>query len=227
MSGDGPRTKVRLKDARAHTASSQRWLNRQLNDPYVQRAKSMGYRARSVFKLEEIDQRFDLIKRGRIVVDLGAAPGSWSQYAAKKGARVVAVDLQPMAPIAGVTIIEGDFLNDATERALVEALDGLDKVDLVLSDMAASSTGRKLVDRLRAEQLGEAVLVFADAHLGEGGSVLIKLVRGAEAAMQQHAKLFFRSVRILRPDATRSDSSECFLLGLGRLPLEHHKASDA
>ncbi|HEX2525532.1 MAG TPA: RlmE family RNA methyltransferase [Geminicoccus sp.] len=226
MSGDGPRTKVRLKDARAHTASSQRWLSRQLNDPYVQRAKSMGYRARSVFKLEEIDERFGLIKRGRIVVDLGAAPGSWSQYAVKKGARVVAVDLQPMDPIAGVTIIEGDFLEAETEQALVQVLEGQDRVDLVLSDMAASSTGRKLVDRLRAEQLGEAVLTFAEAHVGQGGAVLIKLVRGAEAVLQQQAKTIFRSVRILRPEATRSDSSECFLLALDRLPAEGTPAQE-
>ena len=119
MTSDGSRTKVKLKDARAHPASSQRWLNRQLNDPFVQRAKSMGYRARSVFKLEEIEKRFSLIRRGKTVVDLGAAPGSWSQYAVKKGARVIAVDLIPMDPIAGVTMIEGDFLSAATEQAVV------------------------------------------------------------------------------------------------------------
>lgn len=216
MTTDGPRTRVKLKDARAHSSSSQRWLSRQLNDPYVQRAKSMGFRARSVFKLEEIDQRFSLIKRGSTVADLGAAPGSWSQYAAKRGARVVAVDLQPMTAITGVTIIEGDFLSEETERALSEAVGP--KVDLVLSDMAASSTGTKLVDRLRAEQLGEAVLSFADTHVVAGGAVLIKLVRGAEAPLQQHAKKLFKSVRIIRPGATRSASSECFLLGLERLP---------
>lgn len=216
MSSDGSRTRVRLKDARAHSSSSQRWLNRQLNDPYVKRAKALGYRARSVFKLEEIEKRFGLIRPGQVVVDLGAAPGSWSQYAVKKGATVVAVDLQPMEPIPGVKIIEGDFLSEETERALSESVGA--RVDLVLSDMAASSTGRKLVDRLRAEQLGEAVLVFADIHVVPGGSVLIKLVRGAEAVLQKQAKDIFRSVRIIRPDATRSDSSECFLLGLERLP---------
>ncbi|WP_159716251.1 RlmE family RNA methyltransferase [Geminicoccus flavidas] len=216
MSDSNSRTRVRLRDARAHSASSQRWLTRQLNDPFVQRAKALGYRARSVFKLEEIDRRFGLIRPGTVVADLGAAPGSWSQYAANKQARVVAVDLQPIAPIAGVTIIEGDFLSEATEAALAAAVGS--GVDLVLSDMAASSTGRRLVDRLRAEQLGEAVLEFCAAHLNEGGSVLIKLVRGAEATLQQRAKTMFRSVRILRPDATRSDSSECFLLGLDRRP---------
>jgi 23S rRNA (uridine2552-2'-O)-methyltransferase len=216
MSGGNSRTRVRLRDARAHSASSQRWLTRQLNDPFVQRAKAQGYRARSVFKLEEIDRRFGLIRAGMVVADLGAAPGSWSQYAANKQSRVVAVDLQPIAPIAGVTIIEGDFLAEATEAALAAAVGS--GVDLVLSDMAASSTGRRLVDRLRAEQLGEAVLEFCETHLAEGGSVLIKLVRGAEATLQQRAKTMFRSVRILRPDATRSDSSECFLLGLDRRP---------
>jgi 23S rRNA (uridine2552-2'-O)-methyltransferase len=225
MSGGNSRTRVRLRDARAHSASSQRWLTRQLNDPFVQRAKAQGYRARSVFKLEEIDRRFGLIRPGMVVVDLGAAPGSWSQYAAHKQARVVAVDLQPIAPIAGVTIIEGDFLAEATEAALAAAVGP--GVDLVLSDMAASSTGRRLVDRLRAEQLGEAVLEFCEAHLNEGGSVLIKLVRGAEATLQQRAKTVFRSVRILRPDATRSDSSECFLLGLDRRqPAAPEEATD-
>ena len=216
MNPQGPRTRVKLTDARAHSASSQRWLNRQLNDPYVRRARAEGFRARSVFKLAEIDERFDLIERGQTVVDLGAAPGSWSQYATRKNARVVAVDLQPMDPIAGVTIIEGDFLADPIAAALSAAAG--EAVDLVLSDMAASSTGRRLVDRLRAEQLGEAVLSFAEAHVRTGGAVLIKLVRGAEAVLQRQAKHTFKSVRIVRPQATRSESSETFLLGLDRLP---------
>ena len=215
MSAEGSRSRVRLKDARAHTSSSQRWLSRQLNDPYVQRARAAGFRARSVFKLEEIDQRFGLVAPGRLVVDLGSAPGSWSQYAAKKGARVIAVDLQAIDPIPGVTFIEGDFLDQDVEQELVAAAGG--GVDLVLSDMAASSTGRKLVDRLRAEQLGEAVLAFAELHVRAGGAVLIKLVRGAEAVLQRQAKRIFKSVRIVRPQATRSDSSETFLLGLERL----------
>lgn len=216
MTGDGRgRERVKLKNARAHTASSQRWLSRQLNDPLVKRAKDLGYRARSVFKLEEMDERFQLLARGRRVVDLGAAPGSWSQYAAKKGCRIVAVDLLEMAPIAGVEIIQGDFLSDEVEQALKTAIGG--KVDVVLSDMAASATGRKLVDRLRAEQLGEATLAFAEQHLEPGGSALLKLVRGAEAVLQARAKEIFRSVRLLRPDATRSESSEVYLLGLDRL----------
>ena len=205
--------KSRLKRAKKRTSSSTRWLQRQLNDPYVQEAKRAGYRARSVFKLEEIDARFALIEKGEAVVDLGAAPGSWSQYAAKKGARVVALDLLPMDPIQGVEILEGDFLEPASQHALIARLGG--KVRAVLSDMAPDATGRRLVDRLKAEAVGEAVVGFAAAVLEDDGKLLIKLVKGAETAVMDLARPQFTKLRLLRPKATRSESSETYLLATG------------
>lgn len=205
--------KTRLKRAKRRTSSSTRWLQRQLNDPYVQEAKRAGYRARSVFKLEEIDARFALIEKGAVVVDLGAAPGSWSQYAAKRGARVLALDLLPMAPLEGVEIVTGDFLEPALQEALLARLGG--KVTTVLSDIAPDATGRRLVDRLRAEAVGEAVVGFACTVLEDGGKLLIKLVKGAETAVMDLARPHFARLRLLRPKATRSDSSETYLLATG------------
>ena len=205
--------KTRLKRSKKRKSSSTRWLQRQLNDPYVQEAKRAGYRARSVFKLEEIDARFALIDKGAPVVDLGAAPGSWSQYAAQQGARVVALDLLPMDPIQGVEILEGDFLEPATQAALTARLGG--KVATVLSDIAPDATGRRLVDRLKAEAVGEAVVGFACAVLDNDGKLLIKLVKGAETAVMDMARAHFAKLRLLRPKATRSDSSETYLLATG------------
>jgi 23S rRNA (uridine2552-2'-O)-methyltransferase len=210
------RTPVRT--AKGRPLASTRWLQRQLNDPYVARAKREGYRARSVYKLAEIDTRFHLLGPARRVVDLGAAPGSWSQYAAQRGCRVVAVDLLPITPIGEVQIIQGDFLDPDVQKEIIRRLDG--PADLVLSDMAASATGRRAVDRLRAEALGEAVLAFAGAVLAPGGACLVKLVRGAEARLQATARPLFRSTRLLRPAATRSDSSEIFLLAGDRRPRD-------
>lgn len=204
---------ARLKTARGRTVSSQRWLTRQLNDPLVQRARQEGWRARSVFKLQELDQRFDLLKRGARVLDLGAAPGSWSQYAAKRGCRVVAVDLQPVEPIAGVELVTGDFLDPAVQADLRQRLGG--PADLVLSDMAAPATGQRAVDRLRAEGLGEAVLEFAAEALAPDGAVALKLVKGSEAVLMRRAQVRFASARVVRPKATRAESSEVFLVARG------------
>ncbi|MFW5835217.1 MAG: RlmE family RNA methyltransferase, partial [Pseudomonadota bacterium] len=145
--------KQRVRTARGRTLSSTRWLERQLNDPYVHKAKAEGYRARSAYKLLEIDAKHHLLRPGRRVVDLGAAPGSWSQVCARKGLAVVALDLQPIDPLAGVTTLEGDFRETAALERLHAALQG--PVDLVLSDMAAFATGQRLVDRLKAEELAE------------------------------------------------------------------------
>jgi 23S rRNA (uridine2552-2'-O)-methyltransferase len=205
--------KTRVKRAKGRRSSSTRWLQRQLNDPYVQEAKRSGYRARSVFKLEEIDARFQLIRKGEPVVDLGAAPGSWSQYAAEKGARVLALDLLPMDPIPGVEILKGDFFAVATQEALLAQLGG--KVRTVLSDIAPDATGRRLVDRLRAEAVGEAVVGFACAVLAPEGQLLIKLVKGAETAVMDIARPHFSKLRLIRPKATRSESSETYLLASG------------
>lgn len=209
MSGNRP-LKERVKTAKGRSVSSTRWLERQLNDPYVHQAKAAGWRARSVFKLEELDRRFDLLHRGDRVLDLGAAPGSWSQYAAKKGCRVVAVDLLAIEPIAGVTFVQGDFLQPEVQRQLAELMGG--PADIVLSDMAASATGQRAVDRLRAEGLGELVLDFAAELLKPGGHCALKLVKGAEATLTAKAQALFATARVVRPKATRSDSSEVFLV---------------
>ena len=216
MSEGSRRLKERARAVRGRSASSQAWLNRQLNDPFVHRARSEGYRARSVYKLKEIDERFGLLRRGAKVLDLGAAPGSWSQYAARKSCRVVAVDLLPLDPVAGVEALEGDFLDPAVQARLREELDG--SADLILSDMAAAATGQRTVDRLRAEGLGEAVLEFAATVLRPGGDCLLKLVKGAEAVLTPLAQASFVSSRVLRPKATRSESSETYLLARGRKP---------
>jgi 23S rRNA (uridine2552-2'-O)-methyltransferase len=204
---------TRVKTAKGRTTSSQRWLARQLNDPYVQRAKQEGWRARSVFKLQELDERFGLLRRGARVLDLGAAPGSWSQLAAKRGCRVLAVDLLPMAPLAGVKILEGDFLDPAVQERLREALGG--PADIVLSDMAADATGQRAVDRLRAEGLAETVLDFAAEVLAPGGACVIKLVKGGEAVVMPRANALFATAKVVRPKATRADSSEVFLVARG------------
>ena len=207
----GQRTlKQRVRTARGRSHASQLWLARQLNDPFVHQARHEGYRARSVYKLKELDERFKLIRRGHKVVDLGAAPGSWSQYAARMEALVVAIDLLPLSPIAGVELLEGDFMAPATQDALATRLEG--GVDLVLSDMAANATGQRLIDRLKAEGLAEAVLDFAVRTLRPHGHCLVKLVKGGEAALLPRVRAAFKSAHTLRPKATRPDSSETYLL---------------
>jgi 23S rRNA (uridine2552-2'-O)-methyltransferase len=206
-------SKTRLKTARGRSLSSQRWLERQLNDPFVHRARKEGWRARSVFKLQELDTRFELLRRGRSVVDLGAAPGSWSQYAAKQGCRVIAVDLLPIDPLPGVELLQGDFLDPGVQTALRERLQG--GADVVLSDMAAPATGQRAVDRLRAEALGESVLEFASTVLTPGGACALKMVKGSEAALMSQANALFTTARVVRPKATRADSSEVFLVARG------------
>ncbi len=203
--------KQRVRTARQRSNASTRWLQRQLNDPYVHRAKTEGYRARSAYKLLEIDAKHGLLGPGRRVCDLGAAPGSWSQLCARRGLEVVGLDLLPVDPIAGCRFLVGDFRDDDVQGALLKALDG--RVDLVLSDMAADATGQRIVDRLRAEELAEAVLAFTDTVLRAGGDTLIKLVRGAEPAARAAALPRFAQVQFVRPPATRKESSEIFMLG--------------
>lgn len=212
------RTKERVKTAEGRSIASTRWLERQLNDPFVHEAKRLGFRARSVFKLEEIDKRHNLLRKGGRVVDLGAAPGSWSQYAANKGCHIVAIDILPMQSLGGVEIMQGDFLEPAVQDELERRLGG--PIDVVLSDIAAPSTGQRNVDRLRAEGMGEMVLDFARRNLRQGGNCLLKLVKGAEAGLVPVARELFRSYRLVKPEATRSESSEIYLLGLDRRAIE-------
>lgn len=212
MSGDRA-SKVRVRTARGRRSSSTRWLERQLNDPYVQRAKKAGYRSRSAFKLEEIDARHRLLRRGARVIDLGAAPGGWSQVAVARGCRVVALDILEIEPIAGATVLKGDLFDPEIPVRLGQALGG--RADLLLSDIAASATGQRAVDRLRAEAVGEAVLSLVPDLLANDGHVLIKMVRGAEQGVMALLKRDFKTAKLVRPPATRKDSSEIYLLGLG------------
>jgi 23S rRNA (uridine2552-2'-O)-methyltransferase len=210
----GTRVRVRGKGRRA---GSTRWLDRHLNDPYVQSARQEGYRARAAYKLLEIDRRFGLLKPGRTVLDLGSAPGSWAQVAAGRGCRVIGLDLTEVAPIAGTTMLQGDLFDPATPAAIRAAAGG--PADVVLSDMAASSTGQRAVDRLRAEAIGEAVLALLPELLAPRGDAVIKLVRGAESGVIAEAKRQFQRVQLVRPEATRRGSSEVYLVALGfRVP---------
>jgi 23S rRNA (uridine2552-2'-O)-methyltransferase len=211
---------VRLKSKKNRTVSQRRWLERQLNDPYVARAKREGMRSRAAYKLIEIDDKYHLLKRGSRVLDLGAAPGGWSEIAGKRvGAvegrgRVVAIDVLEMKPIAGVDFMRLDFLDpDAPER-LRSALDG--GADVVLSDMAANATGHKKTDQLKILALVEAAAEFAREVLRPGGSFLAKVLQGGtETALLNALKRDFATVRHVKPQASHTDSSELYLLATG------------
>ena len=211
--------RVRLK-TKGRSVSSKRWLERQLNDPYVARAKTEGLRSRAAFKLAEIDDRHHLLKSGRSVIDLGAAPGGWSQVAAARvGAaegkgRVVAIDLLPMDPIAGVAFAQLDFLDPAAPARLREMLGGL--ADVVLSDMAANSTGHRRTDHLKIMALAEAAADFARAVLKPGGAFLAKVLQGGtEATLLADLKRDFATVKHIKPAASRTDSAELYVLATG------------
>jgi 23S rRNA (uridine2552-2'-O)-methyltransferase len=211
---------VRLKSRKKRTVSQKRWLERQLNDPYVARAKREGLRSRAAFKLIELDDKYHLLKPGGRVVDLGAAPGGWSEAAAKRvGAvdgkgKVVAIDLLEMAPIPGVTFRQIDFLASEAPQALNDMLGG--GADVVLSDMAANATGHKKTDQLKIIALVEAAAAFAGEVLRPGGSFLAKVLQGGtEAALLAQLKRDFATVRHVKPQASRADSAELYLLATG------------
>jgi 23S rRNA (uridine2552-2'-O)-methyltransferase len=218
MSGDRDqrRLKVRIKD-RNKTQSSRRWLERQLNDPYVARAKREGYRSRAAFKLAEIDDKYRVLASGARVVDLGAAPGGWSQVAGRRvGARgrVVAIDVLDMEGIAGVDFAQLDFLDaDAPDR-LKAMLGG--PADVVLSDMAANATGHRRTDHLKIMALVEAAAEFAREVLKPGGAFLAKVIQGGtEGTLLAALKRDFASVKHVKPSASRSDSAELYVLATG------------
>ena len=211
------KTRVR---ARGRTPSSRAWLERQLNDPYVARAQREGYRARSAYKLLEIDDKHRLLKPGGRVVDLGAAPGSWSQIAAKRvGAeagkgKVIAIDVLDMAPIAGVAFMQLDFLDPEAPERLKAALGG--PADVVLSDMAANATGHRKTDHLKTMALVEAAAEFACEVLAPGGAFLAKVLQGGtEASLLALLKRRFGGVKHVKPAASRADSAELYLLAIG------------
>jgi len=208
---------ARLKDEKRRTPSSRAWLERQISDPYVARAKREGFRSRAAYKLAEIDDKYRLLRPGAHVVDLGAAPGGWSEIAARRiGARgrVIAIDILEMKPVAGVEFLQLDFLDETAPGRLKAMLDG--KADVVLSDMAANATGHRQTDHLRIMALAEAAAHFAREVLSEGGSFLCKVLQGGtEAALLAVLKRDFASVKHVKPPASRSDSAELYLLARG------------
>ena len=215
--GGGSRElKVRVKD-KSKTHSSRRWLTRQLNDPYVVRAKREGMRSRAAFKLSEIDDKARFLKKGARVIDLGAAPGGWSQVAAKRvgpEGRVVAIDILPMAPIADVDFVQLDFLDPTAPEKLKAMLGGA--ADVVLSDMAANATGHARTDHLKIMALVETAAEFAREVLAPGGAFLAKVLQGGtETSLLAALKRDFRQVKHVKPPASRADSAELYLLATG------------
>lgn len=217
--GGGRALKVRVKRGKGRSVSSKRWLQRQLNDPYVARAKREGYRSRSAFKLSEIDDKARFLKKGARVLDLGAAPGGWSQVAAKRvGApqdgRVVAIDILPMDAVPGVNFAQLDFLDPSAPDKLKAMLGG--PADVVLSDMAANATGHARTDHLKIMALVEAAADFAREVLAPGGTFLAKVLQGGtEASLLITLKRDFTSVKHVKPPASRADSAELYLLASG------------
>ncbi|MCB2082383.1 MAG: RlmE family RNA methyltransferase [Hyphomicrobiales bacterium] len=205
---------VRVRTARKRKPSSTRWLQRQLNDPYVARSKAEGYRSRAAYKLIEINEKNHLLSKGKTVVDLGAAPGSWSQVAIEKGMQVIGIDLLPIEPLPGAIFIQGDFLTDEAEQE-IKALTN-DGIALVMSDMAASSSGHAQTDHLRIMGLCETALHFALEVLSPGGAFLAKVLQGGtEKALLDTMKQHFKTVKHIKPKASRKDSSEMYVLALG------------
>ncbi|MEO5587444.1 MAG: RlmE family RNA methyltransferase, partial [Novosphingobium sp.] len=208
--------RVRLKTGKGRTSSSTRWLSRQLNDPYVKKAKAEGYRSRAAYKLAELDEKFTLLKGVTRVVDLGIAPGGWSQIVRKRSpnAKIVGIDLLPTDPIEGVTIFEMDFMADEAPAALENALDG--PPDLILSDMAANTVGHKQTDHLRTMGLVETAADFAIATLAPGGAFVAKvLAGGTDAELLALLKRHFSAVKHAKPPASRKDSSEWYVVAQG------------
>jgi 23S rRNA (uridine2552-2'-O)-methyltransferase len=214
------RMRVTVKSGGRLKLSSKLWLDRQLNDPYVAQAKRDGYRSRAAYKLIEIDDKHRILKPGAVVVDLGAAPGGWSQIAAKRvGAangkgKVVAIDLLEMPEIVGVQFAQLDFLSAEAPERLLEMIGG--KVDVLMSDMAANTTGHRKTDQLRIVGLVEDAAAFASDVLKPGGTFLAKVFQsGADAALMAQIKRDYASVKHVKPQASRKDSSERYLLAMG------------
>ena len=216
MNRDGGGLRTRVRTARKRTAQSTRWLERQLNDPYVKRARAEGYRSRAAYKLIELEERFGFLKARRRVVDLGIAPGGWTQVVRRQAPRaaIVGIDLLAVDPIAGATILQMDFMADTAPARLVEALDGAP--DLVLSDMAANTVGHPQTDALRTMALVEAALAFAVDVLAPGGAFVGKVFAGgADSALVAEMKRNFASVKHAKPPASRKASSEWYVVATG------------
>jgi 23S rRNA (uridine2552-2'-O)-methyltransferase len=219
--GGNRRLAVRLRTARGRKLASTRWLTRQLNDPYVEEAKRRGYRSRAAFKLAEIDDKHHLLRTGMSVVDLGAAPGGWSQISAQRvqlmagKGRVIAVDVVEMESISGVTALKLDLTDSESAGRIRDALNGK-KADLVLSDMHAPATGHKQTDHLRIMGLVEAALDLAEEILAPGGAFLCKVLQGgADKELVARLNRSFAKVRHVKPKASRAESAEMYVLATG------------
>ena len=206
---------TRVKSARGRKLSSTLWLKRQLNDPYVKKAREMGYRSRAAFKLKELDDKFGLLSMEQLIVDLGAAPGGWSQVALEKGAdRVIGIDLLDVDPVTGAEFIKLDVMNEAAPGVLMELLGG--KADLVMSDLAANTTGHKKTDHWRTVALVEAAADFSLKVLKPGGSFVTKVFQGgAEKTLLDRLKVNFELVKHAKPKASRPESPELYLVAKG------------
>ena len=220
MSRTPVRGRTKLRTASGRTVSQQRWLKRQIDDPYVRRAKAEGYRSRAAYKLIEIDDKYRLLKPGQKVLDLGAAPGGWSQVAAKRvkagtgRGRVVAIDLLEIEPIAHVEFAQLDFLDETAPAQLKEMLGG--PADVVLCDMAANTTGHRVTDHLKIVALVEAAADFAREVLAPGGIFLAKVIQGGtEGELLASLKRDFASVKHVKPPASRAGSAELYVLATG------------
>lgn len=204
----------------ARSRSSGRWLSEHFSDEYVKQAQALGYRSRAVFKLKELDERERLLKPGMVVVDLGAAPGGWSQYAARqigRSGRIIALDLLPVEDIPGVTFIQGDFRDDAILASLMAELDGR-PVDLVLSDMAPNMSGNRVVDQARGMHLAELALETVRDVLKPGGVYVTKLFQGPDVDVYvKDVRALFQKVAVRKPKASRDRSPEVYLVARGRL----------
>ncbi len=215
--GGSRQLSTRLRTAKGRSSQSQRWLERQLNDPYVAAARAQGYRSRAAFKLAELDEKFRLLKPGGRVVDLGAAPGGWAQVAVRKvgeRGKVVGLDLLPVDPVPGATIIQGDFQDSEAEKEVEALLGG--QADLVMSDMAPNTTGHAATDHLRIMGLAELALDFALRVLAPGGAFLAKVFQGgSEKAFLDTLKARFTTVRHAKPPASRKDSAELYVVATG------------
>jgi 23S rRNA (uridine2552-2'-O)-methyltransferase len=208
---------VKVKTAKGRKKSSTRWLQRQLNDPYVIMAKADGYRSRAAYKLIDINNKFDILKPGSNVVDLGAAPGGWTQVAVEKvaGAKVIGIDLQEIEPIAGSVLIQHDFMADDAPELLERALGGAE-VNVVLSDMAAPSCGHAQTDHIRIMALCEVAFDFAKQNLVEGGAFAAKILAGGtEKELLEDLKKCFKVVKHFKPDSSRKDSAEMYVVATG------------
>jgi len=209
---------VKLKDGRYHSSSSNRWLERQLNDPYVQEAKRLGYRSRAAFKLIQLDEKYKFLSKNKVIVDLGCAPGGWSQVASLKlkgSGKLVGLDILPTEPMDGATFVCQDFTEEGATEKLLELLDG-QRANVVMSDMAANTTGHQQTDHLRTIGLVEAAYEFAKTVLAIDGIFIAKVFQGgAEGGLLADMKKNFKKVSHYKPDASRDKSPECYVVAQG------------